>query len=187
MCHAATQQSLGGFLYKTSASLYLHLNRQPRPFGHNTGPSPNDTAAQRKAFVIQDPLFLDRYSWDLRQQITKLRAAQNAANADLGRLQARIIKLGVYGQTGQMIVEPLSDAADKPAEVDLDRKKALLRKSIDYLERSSLTEEDEQRRLSQIYLVEKLTKLSNMLGEESKSELPYGSRRGLARQLEELG
>ena len=132
----------------------------------------NDAAVQRKSFGLEDPLFLDRYSWDLRQQTTKLREAQHAANADLGRLQARIIKLGVFGQTGQMIAEPPSDGADRPAEadLDLDRKKALLRKSIDYLEKSSLTEEDEKRRLSQIYLVEKLTKLSNMLGEESKSE-----------------
>ena len=181
------QQAIGGFLYKTSASLYFYLNRQPRPFGPNTGSSANDAAAQRKSFGIEDPLFLDRYSWELRQQTTKLREAQHAASADLGRLQARITKLGVCGQTGQLIIEPLSNGADKPADVDLERKKALLRKSIDYLEKSSLSEEDEQRRLSQIYLVEKLTKLSNMLGEESKSELPFAYWLGRGTELEELG
>lgn len=163
------QQVLGGFLHKTSASLYFYLNRQPRPFGPNTGSSTSSTTAQRTSFGIEDPLFLDRYSWELREQTVKLRNAQKAANETLSRLQARITKLSIYGQTGQMIVEPQRGGADISAEIDLDRKKALLRKSIDYLEKSSLTEDDEKRKLSQIYLVEKLTKLANMLGEESTS------------------
>ena len=179
------------FLYKQSESLYVYNSRLtgnnkigPQNSAASAGPvrstvpvSYGASDSVKKPFQIAPVVYLDRYEWAHRSAVETLREEQYVDGQKMGKLATQTAKLGVYKKTDQEIISDQEKDVKKALE-DGDKKKALLDKTLAHFKQVSGTETNEKRKTSQLALLDRLTKVEAMLGDQvtrksAAVRLPY--------------